>query len=244
MRLVLVLVSSMALAACNMVADAQHGDIAPATGSGAQRSFQVASFDAIALGGHHNVIVTVGPAASVRAEGDEGELERLEIRNDGNRLWIGTKEGSRWVSGGDRSPVTVHVTVPALAKAAIGGSGNMRIDTVQGGSFEGAIGGSGDMEIAALQVEQAGFNVAGSGNIRTTGQANSLSVNVAGSGDLDLGALRARTANISVVGSGNVAVNASESAEVSIMGSGDVTVAGGARCSVNKMGSGEVNCGG
>lgn len=246
MRSAIALVSAMVLAACN-AADAQRGDepggdVAQASGSGAERSFQVGAFDSVSLGGHHNVIIAVGGAPSVRAEGDERELERLEITTRGGELHIGSKNRSGF-SFRNHPAVTVYVTLPALAKASIGGSGDMRIDNVQGRSFEGAIGGSGNMQIASLQVEDARFSVAGSGNIRTDGgQAQTTDVSIAGSGDVDLRSVESRTADVSVVGSGDVRLRASETASVSVMGSGDVTVAGGARCRVSKMGSGDVHC--
>ena len=242
MRAALLTLSTLVLAACNMTADAQRGEAAPATGAGTERSYQVAAFDQVSLGGPHNVIVTVGGPPSVRAEGEERELERLEIRVEGGRLHIGQREGSSWSLRGHDSAVTVHVTVPALSKAAIGGSGDMRIDTVQGRAFEASIGGSGDMEIGSLRVEDARFSVAGSGNIRVAGQAARSHATIAGSGDIDASTLESRTAEVSVVGSGDVSVRATETADVSVMGSGDVTVAGPARCTVRKMGSGEVNC--
>lgn len=242
MRAALLLLSSAILAACNMSADAQRGDAAPASGSGTQRTYQVGAFDSISLAGHHNVVVTVGGAPSVRAEGDERELEHLEIRTEGNRLRIGQRHKSGWSFGHDRSPVTVYVTLPALAKASIGGSGDMRIDTVEGRSFEADIGGSGNIDIASLRVEQARFAVAGSGNIRASGQAATSNVSVAGSGDVDIGNVQSRAADVSVMGSGDVRVRASETANVSVMGSGDVVVIGQARCNVRKMGSGEVSC--
>jgi hypothetical protein len=241
MRALLALVSTLALAACNMAAEARKGEIAEASGSGTQRSYRATNFDSVSLGGHHNVVIQVGPAHSVRAEGDESELDRLEIRTDNGRLHIGTKRGSNW-SFNDSSDVTVFVTLPALTRAAIGGSGDMKIDAVQGRSFDAAIGGSGNMEIGSLQVDEAAFSIAGSGNIRARGAAGTARVKVAGSGDVDASAVESRTADVSVLGSGDVRVRASQAANVSIMGSGDVTVGGEGRCSVKTMGSGEVRC--
>ncbi|HET9428786.1 MAG TPA: head GIN domain-containing protein [Allosphingosinicella sp.] len=240
MRSAIALVSAIILTACN-AADAQKGESAEASGAGTERSFQVGSFDSVALGGHHNVVVTVGGAPSVRAEGDERELADLEISTRGSELRIGTKDHTGW--RGRRHAVTVYVTLPALTKASIGGSGDMRIDNVQGSRFEAAIGGSGNIEIASLRVQDGRFAVAGSGNIRASGgQAQSTDISIAGSGDIDLGGVESRNAEVSVVGSGDVRLRASEAASVTVMGSGDVNVAGPARCSVRKMGSGDVHC--
>lgn len=243
MRSMMILVSTLALAACNMSADARddHGG----SGKVTQQNFTVGDFDGVALAGSPDVIVTVGPAASVRAEGDSDYIENLDIRVEDGTLKIGTKRDSKWHMGWShgRAPVTIHVTTPRLASAAVAGSGDMKIDRVEGESFKGTIAGSGDLEIAALKVSLADFSVAGSGGVRAAGTAGTASASVAGSGDIDLGGVQARQASVSIVGSGDVSAHASESANVSIMGSGDVHMAGGAKCSVSKRGSGDVYCG-
>ncbi|HEV2747834.1 MAG TPA: head GIN domain-containing protein [Allosphingosinicella sp.] len=243
MRSALILISTLALAAaCNM-ADAQHGADEPAEPSSRQ-SFDVGSFDSVSLGGPYNVIVRVGPAASVRAEGDAEEIGKMEVVVENGDLEIRRRKGERFTLGFRRNrPVTVYVTTPALRAAAIGGSGDMRIDRVEGREFAASIGGSGDMTIDSLRVGEASFSVAGSGAIRAAGTADRSSVSIAGSGDVVVDALKSRMASVSIVGSGDVRMNAAETAEVSIMGSGDVSVTGGAKCSVSKMGSGNVRCG-
>ncbi len=241
MRAALMASAIILLGACN--ADAQEGESREGSGRMGQRDFQVAGFDRVSLGGSHNVVVTVGGAPSVRAEGDEEVLERLEVKVEDGELQIGMKKG-KWSMGWrrERPPVTIHVSVPRLAGASIGGSGDMRIDKVEGPRFAASIAGSGDMDVGALRVEEAHFSIAGSGGITARGQAGRSDISIAGSGDIDLAGLEAKTAKVSVVGSGDVRARASETADVSIMGSGDVTLAGSAKCTISKMGSGEVRC--
>ena len=232
--------ASAIAAGCHFGADAEEGQ---SGGPHMARSYDLAGFDAVSLAGPHDVTVSVGQQASVRAEGPQHDLDRLEIRLDGSTLEIGTKEGRGWKMGRKSEKIRIHVTMPAIRAASIGGSGDMRIDTVSGDAFAASIGGSGDMEVGRLQVKKAGFSIAGSGNIRASGAADEADMSIAGSGDLGLDALQARRANISIVGSGDVRARATEAADVSIMGSGDVQLAGGAKCSVSKMGSGDVRCG-
>jgi hypothetical protein len=238
MRAPLALVPAMMLGACNHAQGGNHeGDHRTIS-----QNFPVGAFSKIALGGSANVVVTVGGAPSVRAEGDAERIGRLDIRVEGDQLMIGGKRhGWHWNS--KQGPVTVYVTVPSLAAAAIGGSGDMKIDKVQGGSFAASIGGSGDMQIASLQTGEAKVSIAGSGNVTAGGKAQHATLSIAGNGDIDFGNLEVRTATVSVVGSGDAAIKAVESADVSIMGSGDVTVSGGGKCQIHKMGSGTVNCG-
>jgi hypothetical protein len=243
MRSALILASVFTLAACNMSADAQEGE---ASGGGpmTQRSYNLAGFDAVSLAGPHDVTVSVGSAHSVRAEGPEDILDRLEVEVENGSLKIGTKRmnGMSINFGGNRPKVRIHVTMPAMRAASIGGSGDIRVDKVQGESFAASIGGSGDIDIGSMRVEEADFSVAGSGAVRATGSANRAKVSIAGSGDVNVGGLETRTASVSIAGSGDVKVRAMETAKVSIVGSGDVTISGPAKCSVSKMGSGNVRC--
>jgi hypothetical protein len=228
------------LAACN-IAGAQEGQAD--SGQQGSRNFAVAGgFEKVSLLGGGNVIVTVGGAPSVRAEGDTARLDQLEVKVENNELKIGLKKG-KWSFGHSRGGgVTVHVTVPRLAGAWIGGAGDIRIDRVEGGDFSGEITGSGDISVAAMKVQRAAFSIAGSGGISASGTADSSDISVAGSGEMNLANLSARAAKISIMGSGDVKARASETADVSIMGSGDVALTGNAKCTISKSGSGSVRC--
>jgi hypothetical protein len=208
-------------------------------GSSGQRDFAVGAFDRVDLAGHYDVRVTVGGAPSVRAEGEQAELDRLEIQVVDGQLRIGSKPGS-WTS---TSKTTVHVTTPGLQAAAISGSGNMEVAALRTPQFRGAVAGSGTLLMRGLETETATFDIGGSGSVRAAGRTRAVNLEVAGSGDGQLGELQAETARISIAGNGDADVHASGTAAVSIVGSGNVNVTGGARCTVEKVGSGDVRCG-
>ncbi len=237
MRKALILASTFLIAACNMAADAQSTD----AGQRTQRSYDLAGFDSVSLAGPHDVVVTVGAAHSVRAEGGSAVLDALEIKVDGRNLEIGMKRGN-WRFR-DQPRTIIHVTMPAIRGAAIAGSGDMRIDRAEGPEFSASIGGSGNIDVAALRAGEANFSIAGSGDIRAAGTAGRAKISIAGSGDVDIAGVETRNSNVSIVGSGNVRARAMETADVSIMGSGDVEISGSAKCSISKMGSGGVRCG-
>jgi hypothetical protein len=218
MRNAIILASVLALGACGG-AFAETRDDGPAV----QRGFNVGGFNSVALGGAHNVVVTVGGAPSVRAVGPAAALDRLDIRVENGALRIGSKREDHWNFGFRH---------------------DMRIDKVEGERFSAQIGGSGDMQIGQLRVGEAAFSVAGSGDVKAAGAAQRTQISIAGSGDVDLPNLESRRASISVVGSGDVRARVMEAADVSVMGSGDVIIGGGAKCSIHKMGSGDVRCGG
>jgi hypothetical protein len=242
MRAALILTSALALVACNMSANAEEGTVG---GPVTERSYGLSGFEAVSLGGPHDVIVSVGQAHSVRAEGPADTLENLRIGVENGSLKIDTNRSNGLSIGfgrTNRQKATIHVTMPAIRAAAIGGSGDIRIDRAQGPRFTASIGGSGDIDIASLQVDEASFSIAGSGGIRAAGRANRSKVSIAGSGDVNVSGLETRTASVSIAGSGDVRARAMETAKVSIVGSGDVSISGPAKCSVSKMGSGNVRC--
>lgn len=233
-----ILIPVLMLGACSM------GEASESGGQRGTRDFQVGAFDKISLLGSPNVIVTVGGAPSVRAEGDGKLLENLDVKVENGVLKIGYKK-SDWSFGWrkDHGPVTVHVSVPSLTGAEVAGSGDMKIDKVEGGDFAGEIAGSGEIQLASLRARNASFAIAGSGGVTASGTAEAADFSIAGSGDVRAGGLQVKRAKVSIAGSGNVETKATESANIDIMGSGDVLVSGGAKCSVNKMGSGDVRCG-
>jgi hypothetical protein len=228
----------LSLAACSGRAGAEDDGEMPTA-----RTYQVGSFDAISLGGAHDVVVRTGGAPSVRAEGPGSTLDRLEIDVEGGVLRI--RDKGSWFSGGNDGEATIHVTVPALTAASIGGSGDIRIDRISGSSFRGAVGGSGDLLVGTLEVQDARFSIGGSGSIEAGGGRSShIDLSIAGSGDVDAGGVSSRTARVSIAGSGDALVNVSDVVRGSVAGSGDVTVRGAGRCEISIAGSGGVHCSG
>lgn len=230
----------LALAAC-----------APA--SAATRGFPVGAFDRIESTGSADVRVTVGPAPSAEATGEQRSLDRLSVRVEGGVLKIGVLPGGGWnsdgwnsggwnMSWGARKATIVHVTVPMLREATLTGSGDMDVDQVRTRGFAATLVGSGDLMVHAIDAQDVALTLRGSGDVRASGQARQARVVVSGSGDVDARGLRVADAFIQSSGSGDIALGATHMARVMLSGSGDVTVVGGARCDTVKHGSGDVRC--
>lgn len=209
------------------------------------RSYDAAGFDAVSVVGPHRVEISVGPAWSVRAEGPQRTLEDTEVEVEDGRLEIHPVEDGRWERRRwqDYQPATFHVTLPRISAASLVGSGDMRIDRVEGDEFAASVAGSGDLDVAALRVDDARFSIAGSGDLVARGSARRSRVSVAGSGNLRARGVTSDTAQVSIAGSGDAALTVESEAHVSIVGSGDAEIAGGARCHVSRVGSGNARCG-
>ena len=214
------------------------------SGPAVQRNYQVAGFEQIQVSGPYQVQVRTGSNTSVSASGTEKMIDRTIVEVKDGRLLIHPREKKGMSFGWSRDkPVQLTVTVPRLRSAAIAGSGDIRIDRVEGDKFEGNIDGSGGLELGTVQVQSLALAIAGSGDARARqGRANSVNYAISGSGNIDAREVASETAQVAIAGSGSIAANATKTANVDIDGSGDVEVTGGAECKYDKSGSGDVRC--
>jgi hypothetical protein len=257
MRKILTLVSVGALAALGGSMSAAQGNETEAQST--SRTYDLAGFEKISVVGPHHIVVSVGPAFSVRADGPQQTLADTAVEVDDGRLEIHPVDDDRWEQRcGDRDrrdsrrwrcwngyqPATFHVTLPRIDAASLVGGGDMRIDRVEGADFSASVAGSGDLDVAALRVDDARFSIAGSGDLVARGSARNSRVSIAGSGNLRAREVSSTSASISIAGSGNAALTVQDDARVSIVGSGDVEISGPARCSVSRFGGGKVRCNG
>ncbi|AGH50539.1 MULTISPECIES: head GIN domain-containing protein [Sphingomonadales] len=237
MRLALIALPAALLAACNA-----GGPAAADNGGGGRdvRQFSAAGFDRVALRGPDDVTVRVGPAVSVRAEGDRAVLDRLEVSVvDGELRLARRKEG--WNSN-TRGSARFIVTLPALRGATVAGSGNMSVDHAKAREFAASIAGSGNLGVGAVEGETVDLSVNGSGNLTVAGSTRTVSGSINGSGSIRGQGLKADTASISIAGSGDADLTARSTAAISVIGSGNATVTGGAKCTIRRVGSGGANC--
>src|SRR6478735_426416 len=209
-----------------------------------QRDYRVASFDKVAAADANVVLVHLGGAPSVRAEGPAETLDRMEVVVERGGLQIRPRrEFSHDFDWHNLKPATYTVTLPRLTDASLAGSGEMRVDRAEGDRFSASVAGSGNLDIAALRVGQANLSMAGSGNLSARGSATRADLSIAGSGDIKAHGLSSRNAAVSIAGSGDVELTARDSVNVSIVGSGNAEISGGAHCEVTRMGSGQAHCG-
>lgn len=239
MRIVFPAAALLLLSACGFGSSGG----AESSGEDGERAFELADFDTVSLRGPDNAEVTIGDSFSVRAEGDTGLLDDLDIDVRRGTLRIGRDSGGHfnW-NGGDNGAVTVYVTLPALKEASVAGSGDMTVESAEADRFEGSIAGSGNLSIGRLAATSVEFDIAGSGNISAAGLAERIEINIAGSGNVAAEDLRAARLDVNIAGSGDIDAFATDRAEATLLGSGDVRVRGGASCSSNSLGSGELRC--
>ncbi len=208
-----------------------------------RQAYELGEFAEVSTTGPQDVVITMGDSYSVRAEGAPDALAQLEaVVEDGELILRPT--GSFRGDWGRFSSVTYHVTMPRLDAITLAGSGDIRIDRIEGDEFEGAINGSGALTIGTMEVDEADFSIGGSGKVIAAGTARDTRVSIGGAGNVEAAGLHSETARVSIGGVGDVALTVDEEAEISMAGAGTVEITGSARCSVSRFGFGEVRCNG
>jgi hypothetical protein len=210
----------------------------------AVQSFPVGGFNRVVNATPFDVRVHTGGAVSVRANGPDKVLERLDIVVRDGRLMIGTQRGS-WFSGWNwrkEGQTVIDVTVPALQGVALAGPGNLSVDRARADHFVANLSGPGDISIGALQAGSLDLNLSGPGNLTLAGRAQTARLRLSGPGSIRAAKLAVRDADISVSGPGDVALTASGTVGGSLAGPGDIVITGGARCQIRKSGPGDVRC--
>lgn len=201
-------------------------------------------FTEIDATGPDNVAVTIGTGFAVRADGDAKAVADLDIRVKDGKLVIGRKSKGDWTWGrkdGDKG-ATVHVTMPAIAAAALTGAGDFDLDKAQGDRLDLALTGAGDFRIGTAALKTLSADITGAGSIKIAGTADTAKLSITGVGDIDAEALKVGNAEIDVLGAGDIDIASDGRVAISIMGPGDVTVKGKAQCTTSGTGPGEARC--
>ena len=236
-RLIALAAAMAAVAACSADGRAEEHDAGPDT----SRTYEVGAFSKIKVAGPYDVAITTGGKPMAAASGSARLLDKTEVLVEGDTLVIRPRKKKGFGWSWSRGKASFTLSTAMLNAAAVAGSGDIRVDRVDG-DFSGKVAGSGGIEVGAIKGGNAELEIAGSGSVRAAGTADQVTAKIAGSGDIDATGLAARAATVKIAGSGNVRARASDSAAVNIAGSGDVEVTGGAKCTVKKAGSGNVRC--
>jgi hypothetical protein len=197
----------------------------------------VANFTGIALSLGATVEVRQGNTESLTIEGDDNILPLIETVVEGASLKIRPLEKN---TSFRTKNLKIIVNAKTIESLAIGGSGDIRANTLKTEKLKVSIGGAGEVRITTLDTDTLSADIAGSGDMSVGGRANTLTSSIAGSGDIKAGKLEAKTVKLSIAGSGAAAVWATEALKVSIAGSGDVKYYGDAKVSKSVAGSGSI----
>ena len=154
-------------------------------------------FTIIESTGSADIFIKVGEKQSVEVTIDDNLIDLIRTRVRGNRLKISSEENYS-----SRRGCRIDITVPALEKVKLSGSG--------------------DIEVVNLDNEHFEFRLSGSGKMMAEGKTKELILKLSGSGDINTRELVADDVEASVSGSGDIEIFAKESFDGRITGSGTI----------------------
>jgi hypothetical protein len=238
-----------------------YGATSPVSTAGRALASETRKIDGMAskvdLDGPIDLILTQGPAASLRVRGEQRSLANIDTSQDGNDLHIGTKG----MLLNPRHRLQVELVLPRLEELLVRTSGSTKVSGFNGDrmdlqlhgsgdvAFNGrfrklsaGVHGSGQLTLNAGSSEHVELELMGSGGITAAGSCKLLEAQLTGSGALDARHLAADKVDFELKGSGTSHLFARRAADLVLQGSGNVTVNGNPdQRNVSRTGSGSVS---
>lgn len=202
---------------------------------------EVKNFNAIAIAGPIDVIVTLGNSESLRLEGDEDDIASIVTEVKGNVLIVRPKTSWKsWSSIYRNKKITAYITAKQIRSLTMSGSGTIKVNgTLKNQSLTTTLSGSGNIN---AKIETADFTgiISGSGNLNISGSAEEADVNISGSGSFGKKDFTTQKLTAKISGSGGVYATVQNNIDAVISGSGSVNYHGNPIVQSKISGSGRV----
>jgi hypothetical protein len=196
---------------------------------------EVGHFTGIGLALPAEVEVRTGNSEGLTIETDDNLLPLIETVVEDGTLKIRNKNH---VNIKTRT-LKIVVQTRGVDRLALGGSGTIDADRVQGPRVQFDVGGNGTIRVAKAAGESMSVSLGGSGDLKVgEGSARNLSATIGGSGTIDMTRVLLEKASVTLAGSGNATLWIRDSLDLSVAGSGDVNYYGDPRVSKTVVGSG------
>lgn len=176
-------------------------------------------FTGISTSGSTPVQITYGTEFKVEIMGSNNLIPYFKTNIINGTLYLGYENASV-----QHDDIKAHITLPAIRKVALSGSGKISIE----GAFS--------------SVNELKFSISGSGDILVKDQFDSDEsfVNISGSGKADLLKVNSKNAEVDISGSGSASLKVQNKLEANISGSGKVYYSGSPEVDADISGSGKV----
>lgn len=196
---------------------------------------EVGHFTGLAMSLPGKVEVRSGAGEGITIEADDNLLPLIETVVEDGTLTIRNKHK---VSIRTRN-LKIVVQARELDRLALGGSGSIDADRLQGKRIKLDLGGSGTIKVGKAEGESISINIGGNGDLKVDeGSARSLSATIGGSGKIAMARVPVDKASVTVAGSGDATLWVRNSLSMTVAGSGDVNYYGDPQVSTSVLGSG------
>jgi hypothetical protein len=213
----------------------------PAAGQN-REARDLASFEAIKVGGGIDLYVRQGEPFRVEVETSDGDTADIVTEVRGGTLEVGHRRSFFDFFDWRGKAASVHVTLPKLvALTSSGGSEVESLGTLTGEQLElTASGGSDvtlDVSVATLEVRTSG-----GADVDITGNARSTSVQSSGGSDFDASSLTTDSATLASSGGSDISIEVRDSIVANASGGSDISYSGNPpSVTVNASGGADVS---
>lgn len=202
------------------------------------QSYTINPFEQLSISGTMNVFIKQGEKYHLQVEGNESDLENIEVRQTDNALYVGIKKkpGFTFIS----KKVDVFISTPTISEITLNGSVNVATENeFHVDLLKITSNGSGNANLN-LNTKDLEVNIKGSSTVLLSGYTQNQNVNVAGSGSYKANKLLSGSANINIFGSGTAYLDVERELNVKAFGSGNVIYKGNPTVQSQTYGSGRV----
>jgi hypothetical protein len=202
-----------------------------------QQDFQnLDPFSVIHIGVRADVYYSVDSKYGLSVEGDERDIEDLEIEVKNGSLSI-RYENQRM----KRSKLTIHVSSKELEGVKISGSASFQAKDIKSEEVDLVVSGSGNIDFNSLETEEASVRISGSGDVSIVkGSAEECDISISGSGKFHAEGFSIEEVSAKISGSGGCKITATGELDAAISGSGSIYYHGSPQINSRVSGSGKV----
>ena len=194
--------------------------------------------DTLSLAGSFNVYLTQGDRPALRIEGNEADLELVNVEQHGKKLFINIKKKSGFTFINKK--IDVFLTTNTLTNLNLKGSVHLMSENeFHIDDLNLTTKGSG-RAIIGINAQNLNVDIKGSGNVILAGYAQHQDICISGSGSYKANKLLSGSANVNVYGSGTAYLDVERELNIKVYGSGNVLYKGNPSIQSQSYGSGKV----
>lgn len=195
----------------------------------ADRTYDVAPFEAVSVSTGISAIVDVGEAQSIRAEApNTAILDRLNVEVRDGRLDVSLKWNFMdWIFNiGSNKGVVIHIGAPTLTSADAGAGADLDVNGMTGEAL--SLNASSGASLAALDVSgtRVSLNASSGGGLTARGTCDQLIAGASSGGGVEAQQLACINVDVDASSGGHASVNASKSLNADASSGGSITVYG------------------
>jgi hypothetical protein len=202
-------------------------EIVSGSGNIVSEQRDVPAFTAISVSAPVQALVRVSPSfnTSIQLKGYKNLLQKIRTEVINGKLSIYVEDDI--VMNTDEN-IIAEITCPGLNKLVSNGASDIEVDgEVRSGNFTIAIGGAGDIVVDSLTTSQLIADISGAGRLVIhAGNAQKADLKVSGAGNIKAYGLVCADAHANVSGAGFIRMNATQKLDAKITGAGNISYKG------------------